>query len=85
MENKKQTATTFFLSKLVDLNTHPNDTRRIIEWYQQAKLIERQQMIDFSLKLLEVDCSNTGTDILIDEAEQLYNLTYSTTTNEENN
>jgi tRNA A-37 threonylcarbamoyl transferase component Bud32 len=43
---------------------------------QQAKQMEKMRMIDFALKMLKVDCSKTGTDILHDEAEEYYNETY---------
>ena len=44
--------------------------------FEQAKEMEREQMIKFALHLHNVDMSNTGIDILMDEAEQYYNQTY---------
>lgn len=43
---------------------------------QQAKSMEKNQMINFALHLHNVDMSKTGTDILMDEAEQYYKITY---------
>lgn len=43
---------------------------------QQAKQMEKDQMVKFALHLHNVDMSKTGTDILIDEAEQYYNETF---------
>jgi len=37
---------------------------------------EKEQMIDFALQMHKIDLSKTGTDILLDEAEQYYNQTY---------
>jgi hypothetical protein len=39
---------------------------------------ERDQMIYFAMDLHRIDCSITGTDILINEAEQHYDKTYGT-------
>jgi hypothetical protein len=49
------------------------------EWYnvlQQAKEIEKEQIIDFAMQMHKIDCSKTGTDILLNEAELYYNETY---------
>lgn len=37
---------------------------------------EKEQMIEFAMHLHKVDDSKTGTDILMDEAEQYYNKIY---------
>jgi len=37
---------------------------------------EKEQIIDFAMQMHKIDCSKTGTDILLDEAEQYYNQTY---------
>ena len=44
--------------------------------FEQAKQMEKDQMIRFAMHLHVVDMSKTGTDILMDEAEQYYNETY---------
>ena len=44
--------------------------------YDKSKEIEKKQMIEFAMHLHKVDDSKTGTDILMDEAEQYYNKTY---------
>ena len=49
---------------------------------EQAKAMEKEQMIKFALHLHNVDMSNTGIDILMDEAEQYYNQTYKGENNE---
>ena len=51
--------------------------------FKQAKAMEKEQMIKFALHLHNVDMSKTGTDILIDEAEQYYNETYNKQDNEQ--
>jgi hypothetical protein len=33
-------------------------------------------MIDFAMQMHKIDCSKTGTDILLDEAEQYFNEKY---------
>lgn len=38
--------------------------------------MEKKQMIDFAMQLHKIDMSKTGTDILINEAEQLYKNLY---------
>jgi hypothetical protein len=37
---------------------------------------EKEQIINFAMQMQKIDCSKTGTDILLDEAEQYYNQTY---------
>ena len=38
--------------------------------------LEKEQMIDFAMQLHKIDCSKTGTDLLLNEAEQLFNQKY---------
>ena len=47
-----------------------------VDLIEQAKAMEKEQIIKFALHLHKVDMSKTGTDILIDEAEQYYKETY---------
>ena len=44
--------------------------------FEQVKEMHKQEMKDFAIELSKIDCSKTGTDILIDEAENLYNKIY---------
>ena len=37
---------------------------------------EKEQMIDFAMQMHKIDCSKTGTDLLLDEAQAYYNETY---------
>jgi hypothetical protein len=37
---------------------------------------EKEQMIDFSMQMHKIDCSKTGTDLLLDEAQAYYNQNY---------
>jgi hypothetical protein len=37
---------------------------------------EKEQIIDFAMQMHKIDCSKTGTDLLLDEAEVYYNQTY---------
>jgi hypothetical protein len=49
------------------------------DWYnvlEQAKAMEKEQIVDFAMQMHKIDCSKTGTDILLNEAEQYYNETY---------
>jgi hypothetical protein len=68
MENK-QTAVEWLSEQML----HPESFNPYIE---QAKQMEKEQMIEFAMHLHKIDDSKTGTDILIDEAEQYYNETY---------
>jgi hypothetical protein len=43
---------------------------------EQAKATEKEQLIDFAMQMHKIDCSKTGTDILLNEAEQYYTETY---------
>lgn len=43
---------------------------------EQAKEMHQKEMKDFAIELSKIDCTKTGTDILIDEAENLYNKIY---------
>jgi hypothetical protein len=43
---------------------------------EQAKATEKEQLIDFAMQMHKIDCSKTGTDILLNEAELYYNETY---------
>jgi hypothetical protein len=75
----QQTALTWFWEQLPELLPFTVDTETavgLLMAYEQAKAMEKMRMIDFALKMLEVDCSKTGTDILHDEAEEYYNQTY---------
>lgn len=47
-----------------------------IKAYNKAKQMEKEQMIKFAMHLHDVDISKTGTDILMEEAEQYYNEMY---------
>lgn len=78
MENK-QTAVDLLLRMLYSpvCNGFINGRRQIPhDIIQQAKSMEKNQMINFALHLHNVDMSKTGTDILMDEAEQYYKITY---------
>jgi hypothetical protein len=49
------------------------------DWYnvlEQAKAMEKEQIVDFAMQMHKIDCSKTGTDILLNEAELYYNETY---------
>jgi hypothetical protein len=43
MENKTLTAVEWFCNKLSDLDTRPRETLQILEWYEQAKQMEKEQ------------------------------------------
>jgi hypothetical protein len=62
-----------------NLNFEPYDEEEFIsnnKIWEQAKQMEKEQMIKFAMHLHDVDISKTGTDILMEEAEQYYNETY---------
>jgi hypothetical protein len=48
----------------------------IKEIFDQAKEMEKEQIVDFAMQMHKIDCSKTGTDILLNEAEHFYNETY---------
>ena len=79
MENK-QTAVDYLLKEiseiLGEISTHGLQNLLLIDAYNKAKAMEKEQMIKFALNLHNVDMSKTGTDILTDEAEQYYKITY---------
>jgi hypothetical protein len=73
----KQTAVQWLIQYLN--NVKPNEfcsIEKIKELLEQAKEMEKQQMIKFALHLHYVDMSLTGTDILMAEAEHYYEQTY---------
>ncbi len=37
---------------------------------------EKEQIIDFAMQMHKIDCSKTGTDLLLDEAQAYYNQNY---------
>lgn len=72
----KQTAVEWLLDKITQNGEIRWRGTRYIELFEHAKAIEKEQMIKFALHLHNVDMSKTGTDILKDEAEQYYKITY---------
>jgi hypothetical protein len=44
--------------------------------FEMAKEMEKEQIIDFAMQMHKIDCSKTGTDILLNESELYYNETY---------
>jgi hypothetical protein len=52
------------------------DSTDLSEYVNKAIEMEKKQTIEFAMHLHKVDMSKTGTDILMDEAEQYYNETY---------
>jgi predicted RNA-binding protein len=44
--------------------------------FEMAKAMEKEQIIDFAMQMHKIDCSKTGTDILLNEAELYYNEIY---------
>ncbi len=71
---KKQTAVEWLAEQIKFINKEMYaELQEVIE---QAKQMEKEQMIKFAMHLHDVDISKTGTDILMEEAEQYYNETY---------
>lgn len=67
-----------FCSNIVDLNTTPQETRQIIQWYEQAKQLEKEQIMK-AAKYMYIKCK--GGDgmpniALKDLVEKYYNETY---------
>ena len=79
MSNKK-TAVDYLLREISEIlgevSTHGLQNLLLVDAYKKAKAMEKEQIIKFVLHLHKVDMSKTGTDILIDEAEQYYKETY---------
>jgi hypothetical protein len=65
----KQTAVEWLAEQML----HPESFNPYIE---QSKQMEKEQMIQFAMELHKRDLSKTGTDILLDEAHQLYFETF---------
>jgi hypothetical protein len=79
----KQTAIEWIETELSKLNndistfkTFKQYHKKRISLWEKAKQMEKEQIISFALELHEIDQSKTGTDILLDEAFQLYFKTY---------
>ena len=70
--NKKQTAVSWLEQELFRRYNFIDD--EFI--FHQAKQMERDQMIQFAMDMHKIDCSKTGTDILLDEANIYYNKNY---------
>lgn len=79
-----QTAMQQLINEIVEHLTYDDDltedSRIALETIRLRCLgkleMEKEQMIQCALCLHNIDMSKTGTDILIDEAEQYYNKTY---------
>jgi len=77
MENKQTALDILFEEIKESTAVMPNALFKYFEMvYDKSKEIEKKQMIEFAMHLHKVDDSKTGTDILMDEAEQYYNKTY---------
>jgi len=76
MENK-QTAVEWLEKQIKD---HTIIKPALINGFEillvEAKAMEKEQIIKFAMHLHQVDMSKTGTDILMEEAEEYYNETY---------
>jgi hypothetical protein len=80
MENGKQTAVEWLEEQFIWMIEDGVDWfdafHSVMSKLEQAKQMEKEQMIKFAMHLHDVDISKTGTDILMEEAEQYYNETY---------
>jgi len=72
--NKQQTAVEWLVEQFEKYYVFRDLKNTIV--YQQAKAMEKEQMIKFAMHLHDVDMSLTGTDILMQEADQYYEQTY---------
>ena len=72
--NKQQTAVEWLVEQFEKYYVFRDLKNTIV--YQQAKAMEKEQMIKFAMHLHYVDMSLTGTDILMQEADQYYEQTY---------
>ena len=67
----KQTAVKWFASKVMYLNISPKEMHDFLDWYEEAKEMEKNQKIEFA--------NNYGFHICgydYENAEQYYNETY---------
>jgi hypothetical protein len=67
----KQTAVKWFASKVMYLNISPKEMHDFLDWYEEAKEMEKKQKIEFA--------NNYGFHICgydYENAEQYYNETY---------
>lgn len=73
---KNQTSIGYFLDQIKPILGHiildKADEQRFINAVFNSKAYEKNQMIDFALEMHKIDNSNTGIDILQDEAELHY-------------
>jgi hypothetical protein len=77
MSDKKQTAVEWLVKNSYTFQKEIEaGNEHLKSKIEQAKQMEKEQMIKFAMHLHDVDMSKTGTDILMDEAEQYYNETY---------
>jgi hypothetical protein len=77
MENKQTALDILFEEIKESTAVMPNALFKYFEMvYDKSKQIEKEQMIEFAMHLHKIDDSKTGTDILMEEAEQYYNKTY---------
>jgi len=74
----QQTAVEWFCNKLSDLDTRPRETLQILEWYEQAKAIEKERVVNFCFECLRGDNIHTikSNKELLEYIEQYYNETY---------
>jgi hypothetical protein len=76
---KQQTALDWYIDKINEMTFEAAIHFQLFKEgneYEQAKEMEKEQMIRFAMKMHEVDCIKTGIDLLLDEAEQYYNETF---------
>ena len=78
-ESNKMTAVQWLWEQIDEILPFSVDTETGIKLYnakEQAKAMEKEQMIKFAMHLHDVDMTKTGTDILMQEAEKYYEQTY---------
>jgi hypothetical protein len=72
----KQTAVEWIVLQFGFQGRNNQEMLYVKQIVEQAKAMHKEQIIKFAMYLHNVDMSKTGTDILMDEAEQYYNETY---------
>ncbi len=76
MENKRTAMQELMEWMIEESQVIPVDPGDVYQKAKELLLMEKEQMIKFAMHLHDVDISKTGTDILMEEAEQYYNETF---------
>jgi len=73
----KQTAVKWFASKVMYLNISPKEMHDFLDWYEEAKEIEKEQIVQAHGHQSNVRITSEGNSLLyLKDGEQYYKETY---------